>query len=349
MKTYELKLIKGGRGVFKISVVKDGAVEGGIVKFSEEHPEKEILVFNNEEKQIFYSIVMRPNKYIFRKDINGEPARTFYTKETVEEAAVNYWRNHGNTETNINHSEDVNVQGIFPFESWLVQDPETDKSKSIGLQTFAGDWVAGYKVDSKEIWDDYIKTGKLDGLSIEAMHHKYELIPDLKMEKQKEKKEDKKSFWDELLEFVNMKKEQHSKDEPAPAEPAEKKVEKHVDEKTPEEIAAEAEAKAKEADDAAAADAEKAAAEPAEPAEPPTPAEPTEQEQIYLDKIAALEKEIADLKAKQIETDTALETMKKQTPAAKKISGLPPAEKAIPYEEMTRFQKLKFNRENSRY
>ena len=339
MKTYELKLIKGGRGVFKISVVKDGAVEGDIVKFENEHPENEVLVFNDEEKQIFYSIVMRPNKMIFRKDINGEPARIFYTKETVEEAAVNYWRQKGNIETNINHSEDLNVQGIFPFESWLVQDPETDKSKSIGLQTFAGDWVAGYKVDSKEIWNDYIKTGILDGLSIEAMHHKYELIPNLEMEKQKEKKEEKKSFWDELLEFVNMKKEQHSKEEKAPEKKEEKKVE-HADEKTPEEIAAEAAAKAKEADDAAAADAEKAAAADA------PPAEPTEQEQIYLDKIAALEKEVADLKAKQIESDTALETMKKETPAAKKISNLPPAEKAVPYEEMSNFQKLKFNREN---
>jgi hypothetical protein len=344
MKTYELKLIKGGRGVFKISVVKDGAVEGDTVLFNKEIPENEILVFNNEEKQIFYSIVMRPNKIIPRNNVNGEPAKIFYSKETVEEAAVNYWRNKGNVETNINHSEDVNVQGIFPFESWIVNDPETDKSKNIGLQTFAGDWVAGYKVDSPEIWNDYIKTGKLDGLSIEAMHHKYELIPEIKMEKQVEKKEDKKSFWDELLEFVNMSKEKHSKEDKAPAE-------KHAVEPTPEEIAAEAAAKAAEADTTAVDDAEKAAEEipPAAPAAPKEDAEPSEQEKIYLDKIASLEKEVADLKAKQIESETALETMKKETPAAKKITNLPPVEKSIPYEEMTNFQKAKFNKEHSKY
>lgn len=346
MKTYELKLLKGGRGVFKISVVKDGAVEADIVKFSEEAPDAEKLVFNNEEKQIFYSVVMRPNKMIFRKDINGEPAQTFYSKETVEEAAVNYWRNKGNVETNINHSEETNVQGIFPFESWIVQDPETDKTKSLGLEVFSGDWVAGYKVDSREIWDDYIKTGKLNGLSIEAMHHKYELIPEITMTKNEEKKEEqkdtKKSFWDELLEFVNMSKEKHAADAPK--------------EKTPEEIAEEAKAKAAEAaDDKAEAADDKAedmkdddAADAADDA-PDADAKAKEQETIYLEKIAALEKEIADLKAKQIENDATLEKMKKQTPAAKQISKFPPAEKVKSYDEMTNFEKVKFNRENKKF
>lgn len=161
------------------------------------------------------------------------------------------------------------------------------------------------------------------------------------MEKQVEKKEDKKSFWDELLEFVNMSKEKHSKEDKAPAE-------KHAVEPTPEEIAAEAAAKAVEADAAAAADAEKAAEE-TPPAAPKEDAEPSEQEKIYLDKIASLEKEVADLKAKQIESETALETMKKETPAAKKITNLPPVEKSISYEEMTNFQKAKFNKEHSKY
>tara|TARA_R110000744_G_scaffold121116_2_gene225535 strand:+ start:7632 stop:8678 length:1047 start_codon:yes stop_codon:yes gene_type:complete len=348
MNLYELKLIKGGRGVFKISVVKDGAVEGDTVLFNKEIPENEVLVFNNEEKQIFYSIVMRPNKMIPRKNINGSPANVFYTKETVEEAAINYWRNKGNIETNLNHSEETNAQGIFPFESWIVRDPETDKSKDLGLQTFAGDWVAGYKVDSPELWNDYIKTGKLDGLSIEAMHHKYELIPNIKMEKQ----EKKKSFLDELMELVSMKKEIDSK------VPVAKHAE-HEDpkDKTPEEIKEEAIVKAKEEDEAAAMKAKQAADDmpddkkadaPAADA-PAADAEPTDKEKVYLEQIATLEKEIADLKAKQVESDTALETMKKQTPAAKKISNLPPAEKSVPYEQMSNFQKAKFNRENSRY
>ena len=41
--------------------------------------------------------------------------------------------------------------------------------------------------------------------------------------------------------------------------------------------------------------------------------------------------------------------MKKQTPAAPPIVNAPPAEKSVPYEEMTNFQKTKFNKEHSKY
>jgi hypothetical protein len=342
MDRYELKFIKGGRGVFKISVVKDGAVEGDTVLFNKEDLKDEVLVFNNEEKQIFYSIVMRPNKMIPRKNINGAPAEIFYTKETVEAAAVNYWRHKGNSETNINHSEEVNAEGIFPFESWIVGDPETDKSKTIGLKTYEGDWVAGYKVDSPEIWNDYIKTGKLDGLSIEATNHKYELIPNIEMDK----KEVKTSIWDKISELVKHGKESDSN------------YEEHED-KTPEEIEAEAVVKAKEEDEAAAMKAKQAAHEMPDDKEKQAEHVPTDGETpsdgahegaaAHMERIAELEQEVADLKADKVKSETALETMKRQTPGAQKITNLPPAQKAVPYAEMTNFQKLKFNKENARY
>lgn len=322
MKTYELKLIKGGKGVFRVSVVKDGAVEADIVKFSKE--ENDVLTFADEDKQIIYSVAMRPNKLIYRKDINGEPANVFYTEETVEEAQINYFRNKGNTETNINHSEHVNAQGIFPFESWVVKDPESDKSKSLGLQTFKGDWVMGYKVDNDSIWNDYIKTGKLDGLSIEATHIKHELIPDFEMTKDEQKiQEEEKSFWEKLFGFSKQKVESfQEEDEPKEEEPVEVPAEMAEKEPKTEEV----------------------------PVEEPKKEEPDtswEEEKSVLEaKIANLEEENAKLKAEKVEAETKLETMSKQIPSAKPIKNTPPTQKTKSYAEMSNFEKLKFNREN---
>lgn len=171
MKRYELKLIEGGKGIFKVSVVKDPAIESTLVYFSADSKEKHF--FTDQEKKVIYSIVMRPNIDIFRKNINGEPATIFYTPETVEQAQINYFRNNGNSATNINHSSLADAEGIFPFESWIVSDAKTDRAVNFGLDVKVGDWVMGHKVDNDELWSEHIKTGKLDGLSIEATNINY--------------------------------------------------------------------------------------------------------------------------------------------------------------------------------
>lgn len=183
MKRYELKLIDGGKGVFKVSVVKDPAIEQNLVYFSKE--KEEVTMFADEEKKVIYSVVMRPNMDIFRKNINGEPANVYYTKETVEKAQINYFRQNGNSKTNINHSEIADADGIFPFESWIVLDAKTDRAAKIGLDVQDGDWVMGLKVDNDELWTEHIKTGKLDGFSVEATNINYELKEDIKMNSEK--------------------------------------------------------------------------------------------------------------------------------------------------------------------
>ena len=185
MKRYELKLVEGGLGVFKVSVVKDPAIEQTLVHFSAE--KEEVSYFTDQEKKVIYSVVMRPNMDIFRKNVNGEPANVYYTEETVEQAQINYFRQNGNKATNINHSELADAEGIFPFESWIVADPETDRASNFGLDVQKGDWVMGLKVDNDELWEEHIKTGKLDGFSVEATNINYELKEDVTMKKDEKK------------------------------------------------------------------------------------------------------------------------------------------------------------------
>ena len=63
---------------------------------------------------------------------------------------------------------------IAMVESWLVTGP-SDKAYELGYtkqQVPIGSWMAGYQVlDTKEgdmIWNDFIKTGKVKGFSVEG-------------------------------------------------------------------------------------------------------------------------------------------------------------------------------------
>ncbi len=55
------------------------------------------------------------------------------------------------------------------MESWLVADPKRDKSNVFGLEYPIGSWLIAMKVNSDEIWNDYVKTGKVKGFSIDGI------------------------------------------------------------------------------------------------------------------------------------------------------------------------------------
>ena len=80
MKKYELQYTKGEDGVFCMSLVENPATKTQLVMFDDE---SKLLQFQDDDKQIVYSVAMRPNMLIPRKDINGEPAMVFYTEETI--------------------------------------------------------------------------------------------------------------------------------------------------------------------------------------------------------------------------------------------------------------------------
>lgn len=186
MKVYEAKLRKG-TSVDSFSLVLGAAVETVLSKFAKENESP--VFFANEEKRIIYSVAMRPDKMIFRKAVNGEPANVFFTAETVEQIQQSYFKNNnkGLVKMNINHGSEI-VDGIYPIESWIVNNPEIDKSKTLMMEDVkAKDLIIGYKIDNNEVWENFVKTGHVDGLSVEAFLD-YEINDKSNMNTEEEKK-----------------------------------------------------------------------------------------------------------------------------------------------------------------
>lgn len=333
MKTYELIYPDGGIGVFKVSLVKNPAVETTLMKFSSE----EKMYFSNEEKRVVYAPAMIPNKMIFRNNIQGEPANVFYTAETIEKLQQNYFRNKGNFSTNLDHA-DNNIEGVFPFESWIVQNKEIDKSKDMGFDVPNGTWMMGHKIDNDSVWNDYIKTGKIDGLSIEAsLLHKEQLINKVNMSKLDAVIEAiKQVFSAEEAETVvettevEMAEDKKEDSEEAPIEDANKEAE------TPEEMVDEPAVEE-------AVDSEEVATE----AEGDDVEELKAENEALKAELASVKEQLAKSEADKVKAETDLTKMAKETPAAVAIKNAP-KEVSKTYAEMSNFEKLKFNRENKR-
>lgn len=121
-----------------------------------------------EIKGVFYAPVMIPDLKIDRVDPEtGEKYQVYYDAETVEQLANNYFKQCGNRNTNLDHQKD-NTEGVYPVESWIVKNPENDKSKALGMPLQkAGTWIMGYKADNPEVLEQ-VKNNLLQGLSIEG-------------------------------------------------------------------------------------------------------------------------------------------------------------------------------------
>ena len=200
-----------------------------------------IYMSAQEVKGIFYSPVMIPDFLIDRIDENGEPFKVSYDADTVEQLAINYFKQCGNRNTNLEH-ETENIDGVYPVESWIVQNSETDKSKAIGMPTQkVGTWIMGYKADNPEVLDK-IKNNLLQGLSIEGQLDKEEDYdnPITKFNKQTMEKTLLEAFADlktVIMSAISGKEEEKPveemaaedmppTEEPSPAEPtdAEKEI-----------------------------------------------------------------------------------------------------------------------------
>jgi hypothetical protein len=121
----------------------------------------------DEEKRIVTGPAMRPDIKILRKDDAGEFYKGSFSKETVRKAAELFFKTGSNLNmTNLEHEWEIS--GVYVFESWIVEDPEMDKSKYLGFKNVsAGDWFVSMKVENEDVWRNYLKTGIIKGFSVE--------------------------------------------------------------------------------------------------------------------------------------------------------------------------------------
>jgi hypothetical protein len=121
------------------------------------------------EKQMLVGPLMTPGKLIPRIDEEtNEEYEVFFAKDTIEKIAYKMMQDKLVDSVNIEHDGAQKVDDAYLVETWIVKDPEHDKSTLYGFQPIAGQWYGMYKINNRRVWNEYIKTGKVKGFSVEG-------------------------------------------------------------------------------------------------------------------------------------------------------------------------------------
>jgi hypothetical protein len=166
METYEVKFNEEENdGVYCISIVSDPAIGVQFITLAEQ---KEIkLATINEEQRILLGAVLIPNQKIPRYQ-DGHEFNIVFPAETIKQVQQNFSRQGYQNNSTIEHSG-TQIEDVTFVETWIKEDEVHDKSTMYGFNEPVGTWFAAMKVNNEDIWNNYVKTGKVKGFSIDGV------------------------------------------------------------------------------------------------------------------------------------------------------------------------------------
>ena len=149
-------------GVDAISIVESPAIERDFVALKNQEIK---LAEVDKEKKILMGALLIPDKPIYRNGSEGE-YYIFFSKDTIVKASQMFLQNGKQSNSTLEHSKALN--GLTLVESWIVESKEQDKSAMYGLDVPVGTWMGSVKVNNEDVWNEYVKTNKVKGFSIEG-------------------------------------------------------------------------------------------------------------------------------------------------------------------------------------
>ena len=184
-------------GIEAISVVESPAIEEDFIALKNQ--EQIRLAEVSKEKRLLMGAALIPEKPIYRKSGDHE-FYIYFSKDTVAKASQMFLKAGNQGQATLEHTEEK-LSGMTIVESWLVEDEVHDKSRKYGLDMPIGTWMVAMKVDNDDIWNNYVKEGKVKGFSIEGYFAD-------KLNRPQDKQQDQLSEDDKLLnEIIDVLKE----------------------------------------------------------------------------------------------------------------------------------------------
>ena len=149
-------------GIEAISIVENPAIEEDFVVLSSQQVK---LAEVSKEKRILMGPALIPNKKIYRRSGDKEYYITF-SENTVRKASQLFLARGKQNNSTLEHEE--TLEDLSVVESWIIEDDKADKSRAYGLNLPVGTWMVSVKVNNDEIWQEFVKTERVKGFSIEG-------------------------------------------------------------------------------------------------------------------------------------------------------------------------------------
>lgn len=162
MRIVELVIEKEMDGIDAVSLVDAPAIEENFIALAKEY--KMELAEVDADKRILMGAALIPNKQIYRKHGKDE-FYVFFSENTVKKASELFLQNGNQSNATLDHK--TKFEGATVVESWIIDNPEMDKSKAYGFDLPKGTWMISMKIEDEKVWSD-VKEGKYKGFSIEG-------------------------------------------------------------------------------------------------------------------------------------------------------------------------------------
>jgi len=164
-------------GIYGVSVVDDpansmvGVLPNNMmfVTLSKEQKVEDVILSNEGEKRLMTGVVLIPNQKILRynKEEN-KPFNLIFGEEEIRLLSQDFMKNNNHKNSTINHNKDMWLTGITFVESWIIEDPNNDKSNALGFRKLPkGTWMMSAYIENDELWSS-IKNGDFKGFSIDS-------------------------------------------------------------------------------------------------------------------------------------------------------------------------------------
>lgn len=153
-------------GLKAIAIVDEPAILVDFLKFSKQNKFEQFKV-QDKEKRILTGPAMIAGMRIYRQDENVGEYYGYFSKQTIQDMVQAFFKKGLINNFNLNHNSEDKANDCFIIESWFTGS-ENDKSKELGYNLPEGSWMISVKVDNEEIWNNYLKTGELNGFSVEV-------------------------------------------------------------------------------------------------------------------------------------------------------------------------------------
>lgn len=121
------------------------------------------------EKRIISGALMVADLPIYRSDNKFGEYYVVFDRPTIEQIVFKFFRNGYVGNANAMHDKNQKLNGVYMIESFII-DSQKGINTPLGHDDLPdGSWFGSFKVDNEEVWNEFIKTGKFKGFSVEGL------------------------------------------------------------------------------------------------------------------------------------------------------------------------------------
>ena len=151
-------------GVFAIALVDKPAIKTNWFLFDEQ-----IKFAIQEDRQIVTMPIMIADLPIYRRDKERGEFYVLFEASEIEKIQQKFMMNNHLHNVNEMHDSNNKVEGVYLVNSFVSDEEMGIKAPEMFKDLPNGTWYGSYKFTDKKYWDEMVKTGNFQAVSVEGI------------------------------------------------------------------------------------------------------------------------------------------------------------------------------------